>query len=499
MARSSGPVGTGTFKESFAAAQPSGAPPGAEYRVISGESAYKMEFARPAKGIRGERDLRWFVGSGNVGRSYLFAQDGFVFQAPVSYFSAVSKWGPSPGYAGKPFLDLARPVDTPCLQCHASRLQAVAGTQNQYRETPFLEGGISCERCHGAGRRHAVARGAGAPFETGEIVNPAKLDAAGRDSICQQCHLTGAARVARAGKSVESFRPGDALADHLAIFVWDAGGVSETAATDHAEQLSRSACKLAAGEKLACTGCHDPHSRPEADERAAFYRGRCLSCHQQNACQAPRQNRAANGDDCAACHMPKGRSREGEHVAYTNHQIGKRQPPRKAAAPDAGPKLISFFADPPAERDLALAWAGLGMSEPSMRPAALRLLEKAERASPRDPAVLSQLAQYYDRMGKGERAQALYEQVLKLEPRDVVAGANVGIYWAQRGRIGEAIALWEPIVARNPAMTEVAINLAVAQQQTGRTAAARATLQRLLRFQPDLDGARRLLDQESTR
>jgi len=39
------------------------------------------------------------------------------------------------------------------------------------------------------------------------MVNPAKLDAARRDSICEQCHLAGEARVEKPGKQLAVFRP----------------------------------------------------------------------------------------------------------------------------------------------------------------------------------------------------------------------------------------------------------------------------------------------------
>lgn len=488
MARSSGRVGTDLHRESFTSSDFEDAALGARFRVSEG---YKLQFTREAKGVRGERELQWFVGSGNVGRSYLFAIDGFLFQAPASYFSAVEKWGLSPGYAGKPLMDLARPVEAACLQCHASRLQPVAETQNQYRGIPFLEGGISCERCHGQGRQHVAARGTGGPLRAGEIVNPAKLDAARRDSVCEQCHLTGAARVARAGKIAGGFKAGDLLSDHLAVFVWSEGKGGERAATDHAEQLARSECKKGAGAKLACTSCHNPHAEPAASERVAFYRARCVSCHETKKCTETAERRAAKSDDCAACHMPKGRSREGEHVVYTDHAI-----PRRAGVASVGAgerELKPYWPGVSGERDLAIAYAGLGMEHAEARPRALELLEKVEPKASGDVPVLSQLAQYYDAMGQGERALALYERVLKLDPGHVAAGANVGVYWAQSGRMAEAAALWERIAARNPGMTSVALNLAVAQYRAGRKDAAIATLERALRFQPDLETARRLL------
>jgi hypothetical protein len=65
--------------------------------------------------------------------------------------------------------------------------------------------------------------------------------------------------------------------------------------------------------------------------------------------------------------------------------------------------------------------------------------------------------------------------------------------------MAEAVALWEKIAAKNPGMTSVALNLAVAQYRAGRKEAAIATLERALRFQPDLENARRLLSEMGQR
>jgi len=42
----------------------------------------------------------------------------------------------------------------------------------------------------------------------GSIVNPAKLQQAARDSICEQCHLAGEVRIPNPGKSMADFQPG---------------------------------------------------------------------------------------------------------------------------------------------------------------------------------------------------------------------------------------------------------------------------------------------------
>ena len=417
---------------------------------------FQMLFNRPQTGVSGVRDLKWFIGSGNVGRSFAFAVDDFLFQAPVSYYSSTGRWDLSPGYAGKHNIELAKPIEEPCLYCHASRAQPVAKTQNRYLDPPFLEGGVGCERCHGSGQKHVKTHR--------DIVNPAKLDAARRDSICQQCHLTGAARVPRPGRGVGTFRPGDLLSDHLTVFVWEQAS-GERAATDHSEQLARSKCKLASGDRMWCGTCHDPHSRPATADRIDFYRKACIGCHARKGCALSMDARASVGDDCASCHMPKGRSREGEHVVYTDHTIVRRPASRIEARRDL--RLRAFWPGPAEERDLAIAYASLG-------DAALPLLEKLQPSD--DAAVLVQIGQFYDALGKEELAEALYERVLRLDPSSAAAGANLAIYRARKGRSSEAIALWQDVFERNPALASAGINLAVAQLGAGDRAGRRARL-----------------------
>ena len=249
MARSSGEV-TGIESEGSFAHKPSGV----RYRVYRKDAAAWFSF--DLGDVHGSRRLEYFIGSGTVGRSYLYSVDGFLYQAPVSWYSAPAKWDLSPGYQQYDPLYLTRGIEPVCLQCHASGVQAVAGTANGYRVPPFREGGVSCERCHGAGDAHVAGRG--------KMINPAKLTPDRRDSICAQCHLSGEARIARAGMD-GTFRPGDLLSDSLVVFEWS--GNADMNVTSHFERLSESACKKASGDRLWCGSCHDPHRAPAEAER----------------------------------------------------------------------------------------------------------------------------------------------------------------------------------------------------------------------------------------
>ena len=76
MSMSSGKVGAGPFRPNFDRASFSDLALNAEYRVSVAPEGYRLEFSRADSGLRGERLLAWFVGSGRVARSYLSSLDG---------------------------------------------------------------------------------------------------------------------------------------------------------------------------------------------------------------------------------------------------------------------------------------------------------------------------------------------------------------------------------------------------------------------------------------
>jgi tetratricopeptide (TPR) repeat protein len=491
MSRSSGKAGASPLRESFERATFSDAVLGAQYRISETAGAFRLEFSRSESGAKGQRMLEWFVGSGRVGRSYISSLDGFLFQAPVSYFSRGAKWDLSPGYQQHQFIHLTRAVGVGCLQCHASRLQPVAGTQNRFTTPPFLEGGVSCERCHGPGKNHVAAMTSG-KRKGSEIVNPAKLEPARRDSVCAQCHLTGAARIVRA--KADYYQPGKLLSDYASYFVWSGPDASSMSANSHFEKLQQSACKGASGDRLWCGSCHDPHTEPAETARATFYRSRCQKCHQPAACRENPETRSKAQDDCIACHMPKGEVRDTEHAVFTDHTIPRRgRPPAATSGSDRS--LTSFWKAPVDDRDLGLALATVAGADSRLRQRAFDLLRKSEARDPKDILILAQLAQFYDQSGDEAAAMGLSERIIRLDPAQVAVAVNLGTYYIKRGRAREAMRLWTDALSRNPGLTSVRMNLAVAQYQGGDRAGAEATVLKLLEYDPDQETARQLLSE----
>lgn len=494
MANSSGRIENSRHFEDFSNASFRDSASGMDFQMQHQNSEYLLSFNRADSEIRGQRQLKWFIGSGRVGRSYLTSIDGFLYQSPVSYYSAAKQWGASPGFQQRATIDFTRAIEPSCLRCHASQLQPIAGTQNRYAEQPFLSNGITCARCHGPGESHvAQMRKAARGTKNFAIVNPRKLPLNQRDSICAQCHLTGAARVQRANMKTEDYQPGRLLSDFISVFVWSNAAESGVTVTSHFEKLAQSSCKKNSGDRMWCATCHDPHGEPEANARVAFYKEKCLSCHQTGSCKESSAARTAALDDCISCHMPKSSTSNSEHMVYTDHSIPRRT--GAANKTNLEPRLVPFWQTGSNSRDLALGYAVVAMTEPSVRRTAFDLLNKAVAENPGDIPLAAQLAQFYDRMNKPAEATGLYDRVLVNDPNHISALINQGTLLAQNGRLPEAIRFWERALRINPAQTGVRLNLAVAQFRNGNKNAALDSVQTALKYDPDNANAQRVLSE----
>jgi cytochrome c-type biogenesis protein CcmH/NrfG len=487
MAQSSGKVGTEDPKEIFDRGEFRDARGAFSYKVAPD---YRFEFTQQGVGqpISGVRALSYFVGSGAAARTFLIDDNGFLFESPVTYYRQPASWKASPGFEGLDYPYLTRPVVPSCLQCHASGIQAKAGTLNGYATLPFLENGVSCERCHGAGSDH-IAKGA-------KMLNPAKLAPAERESICAQCHLSGEVRVPRPGKD-KAMTAGELLAEDLTVFV-RAGSPSEMRVTSHVENLAQSACKRGSGDTMWCGTCHDPHTTPAPGEKSAWFRVKCLSCHQIQDCHAAEGARLASGDSCIACHMPRGSTSDIQHVVFTDHSI-RRKPATSGGAPAPDAELVPYPSYTATTRDLALAYAVVALRDHNTadRERAFPLLRQAAAQGTADAEALAYLAEFYRDAKDDAHALPIYQQVWRMDRSQYAVAAALGAYQMQGGNLAEAIRLWQEALALNPAMTLVRVNLAKALLRTGKPGEARAALEQALHFNPASPEARALLSQIS--
>jgi predicted CXXCH cytochrome family protein len=470
-------------------------PSGFRYQVSIKDSAYTFGFANPSTGTSGSKRLSYAVGSGTRAISYLIANDGFLFEAPVAYYTRSEAWGLAPGYDRYDYPFLTRPIAPGCLACHASGVQIDSGTLNRYRSPAFLEGGVSCERCHGNGERHIAKMKSGNLTGGLEMLNPAKLPAPNRDSICAQCHLSGDVRVMRPGADWQTFQPGARLSDSQTVFV-RSGKTAGVTVTGHMESLAASACKRASGDRLWCGSCHDPHKLPGRTETASWFRSKCLSCHAEKGCSETKQARAKANDNCIGCHMPAGPATDAEHVVLTDHSIPRRPRTATRARDGAADELLAFYGSP-AVRDVALAYAyaALGESGAASRVKARSLLERAAVDSPKDVEVLVSLAEIYRNADQGEAARPLYTRALELDSGQLTALSGLGAVTMERGEYAQAIRLWTAALTKNSGLELVRLNLALAQWKTGDRAGSEANLRKALEINPAFAPARKALAQ----
>jgi len=100
---------------------------------------YQSESATGSDGKVSFRDvhqLEWIIGSGVNGFGALIRKDGYLFQAPLSFYTRPMSWEPSPGYQS---IDLGfnRPITAGCIFCHSGRTKPVTETTGKFADEPF--------------------------------------------------------------------------------------------------------------------------------------------------------------------------------------------------------------------------------------------------------------------------------------------------------------------------------------------------------------------------
>lgn len=455
-------------------------PSGVHYRVYEQDGKVWMSFERKGKdGLRGERELLYFVGSGKKERTYLFSDQGFLFEAPINWYSQEGRWNMTPAYTEATEIPMNLPAYVGCLTCHTSGMQApLPGTDNKFSGTPFQHGGISCERCHGAGQEHADGKG--------PIVNPAKLPPGRRDSICMECHFEGTVAIEQPDKHLYQFQPGEKLSDYIHYFLLTGNQQPAPQALSQFEALSQSACKRNSGDRMWCGSCHDPHQEPDAVNKASYYRSKCLVCHGEAFAAKHHPDKT----DCTGCHMPPLPSKDVAHTQATDHRIMRY--PNAAPLPRLqlrGMPLVAFpesDASLTTSRDLALAWEILAQRHAEgASQHAEDSLRKAVKDRPEDPVLLSALGFVEQQHGRSAEARELYEGALKIDPLLNDAATNLGILEARAGSLRRAVELWQRAFARAHYRSAIGMNLALAFCAAGQKQAAQHYVDQVLEFNPD--------------
>lgn len=459
---------------------------GVQYGVSVKDGEVWLEYSRPGSdALHGRQKLDYFLGSGNHGRTYLYSINGYWFETPIAYYAGKHGYDMRPAYLNDKEMPFNLPVSAGCLRCHMSGTQVEdPGTRNHYKSAPFLHVGITCEACHGDSAQH-VATGGKSP-----IVNPAKLDAERRDSVCNSCHLEGDTSVELKGRSAVDYKPGDRFADYVSSYVRAEAAVRDRAVSQ-VEALNLSRCKRSSGDRMSCMSCHNPHDTPQAEERVFFYRNKCLACHTQT--KYATAHYSAN-QDCTSCHMPKSTPTDIPHEQWTDHRILRQAgvvelEPASANATELIP--VPGTATHSTERELGLAYYNLvSNGDATQNERAWKLLESARKADPTDTKMLTALGVLAQLRNERPEAYKFYKMALIQNPNDYTAAMNCGVLLAGSGQLKQAAELWQSTFTRNEDITELGMNLASARCLLGDKMAAEDILRRVLLYSPDHQKAR---------
>jgi Tfp pilus assembly protein PilF len=289
----------------------------AEYRIVDGDTVHRRE-----------EEIDWIIGSGQHTNSHLLEKNGYLFQAPITFYTQDGKWDLAPGFEAGHNTRFARMIESECMTCHNGLPEMLSGSLNAYNQ---IAEGIDCERCHGPGSEHVRQKIAGVKIDTANlidysIVNPAKLDLERQIDLCQRCHLQGVA-VLNDGADWFDFNPGDRIQEHWQIYLPDFGqGSEQFLMASQAERLRKSDCYIEAGP-ISCLSCHNPHVSIEQTAAKTFDKS-CIDCHSGREqsissllCSEEIEVRQTVDDHCSGCHMPASGSVDIPHVSITDHRI----------------------------------------------------------------------------------------------------------------------------------------------------------------------------------
>ena len=433
---------------------------GTRFAIKNDPSGLRLSLQRSAESET--LNVQYAIGSGSHAFGYLARVENHLFQSPVSYYTIRRVWDVAPGYEDTPNPDFSRPVTVECLTCHSDKPRHVAGTLNSYESPPFEDLGIQCDRCHGSAESHLRK-----PVP-GSIINPSKLAPAERDSVCEQCHLSGEVRIPNPGKSIADFRPGQRIEEVYTVYVRHQAPGKTIKVISQAEELALSACSRNSAGKLWCGTCHNPHEMPA--QPAEYFRERCLSCHATTLAAA----HAARGRDCVACHMPRRPAKDGGHTSFTDHRITRHAEEEGTAT--TSDELIAWREPDPGLRDrnLALGLVTLGIENrrPNQVIRGYKILNRLGPSLNQDASALTALGNVLLTGKQPVEAERRFERALALRPGYAPYEVNLAAALLSSGALAEAQRHLERAVELDPLLLQAVQLLNQVYRSSGQQAKA---------------------------
>jgi hypothetical protein len=485
------------------------------YQIFArGPRVFQSEYAVDDAGreiFRHTEELKYVIGTGANGVTPIVRRGDYLFQAPLSYYSAKKAWDLSPNYEMQD-LGFSLPVTADCIGCHTGRTQPVLGREGLYKDPPVREMTVSCENCHGPGQIHVDERLAQAPVSGAidrSIVNPAKIPFWLADNICMNCH-EGDIRALQPGKTETDFRPGTPLNDTIVILKPPIDPNSENSPLlEHYYSMTLSRCYQQSAGKFGCQSCHNPHVQPAASAGPEYFRARCLACHTEKSCSLDLQRRLAQQppDACANCHMPKQPALTVSHSTLTDHRIVRTQdepyPERAFRASLAGTKFIHVNGIPGKDTRIPLTGLLRAYRQELIRGHLgfkddyFSLLDQLSKSGSKDGFVLSALAQKALSDGNPTQAVAYATQVVDQGSTSAYDYLLLDSILTRSGNFSAAIRILRQGLLIAPYNNLLYQNLAARQMSAGNISDSLETMRKGLELFPE-DAVLRDMQQRAT-
>lgn len=502
---------------------------------LRGDSIYIQEFRlRGADTIHQRTEkVDFVIGSGHHTHSHLIWRNGYLYQAPITFYVQQQRWDLAPGFE-RENERFGRWIAAECLTCHNHYPQQVAGSEHQYTQMPL---GIECERCHGAGKKHVEEKMAGRAGE-GSIVNPRRLSITQQMDICQRCHLQGIA-VLKVGRTFYDFQPGDTLSKTFDVYLPRFTDSDERfIMASQADRLRLSPCFVQSGQ-LSCITCHNPHHDVHSTDKNR-YNSSCTGCHHAQTTQSKLLDcsvdaalrQSDNGNNCVGCHLPRSGSIDIPHITISDHNIGRStaRQPKGTPISNAHKQAVAAFlgiqnlTNPNAsDLDYAKGYLALYdkfMQQPAVLDSAwLRLQRSAQPIAQKMPllvhyyfarqqyaAVVEQAKNTANtditdawtayRIGESllkiqqpQQAESFLAQAVALKPHFLDFKEKWALVLAQNKKTAEAQTAFEQILAQEPYRQRSLTNLGFLFAQQGNTPKAMQLYDRALAADPDYESA----------
>ncbi len=283
-----------------------------EFRLKGNDTIYKRV-----------ETIDFIVGSGQHTNSHIWNSNGYLYQAPLTFYTQIGIWDLPPGFEDGENSRWSRTITTECMNCHNMYPDFNLTAENKFES---VKTGLECERCHGPGSIHAAEKLTGIIIDTSKeadrsIVNPRRLSVELQTELCQRCHLQGIS-VLNEGKSFFDFKPGLFLNEIENVFMPRYTGGKETfIMASHADRMKQSKCFIES-KTMSCLTCHNPHLSIKVTAQEKF-NDDCKSCHGNSAktCSEDLSKRMDQSDNCVYCHLPVSSTMDIPHVTIHDHRI----------------------------------------------------------------------------------------------------------------------------------------------------------------------------------